>query len=197
MLKTFIFGAILGALAAAGAVYSVPVVDQYREVSVVSVAPNGGNHETFAINIPEDRVLLGAPGSASGVPDGLEWPNNDMLGGLTTEFFKVRNVRDAVIGVAARNRVREAGADVTEWVIHLPARGTLFVNLDRESRNGGRVGDLRAGTREFGDIAGAIAEQWVPAESSDQGESTGRIELQANYISTTADAAPISVEAAQ
>ena len=182
MLKTFLLGILLGALAAAGVLYAFPVVDQSREVSIVSVAPNGGNHETFVIKIPQDRVMVGAPGYGAGVPVGVEWPDEDALAGITTEMFKLRNTRNAVIGVAARTIANDGNADVTQWVMHLPARGTLFVDMDGKPLNGGpRVGRFRAGTREFGDLTGAMAERWVDAPDDAEGE--GRIELLATYIS--------------
>ena len=42
MLKTLIFGFLLGIVGTVAAAYYVPVVDQYRESSVISVSPNGG-----------------------------------------------------------------------------------------------------------------------------------------------------------
>jgi len=57
LLKTFLLGILLGLAAAAGALYAIPAVDQKREASIVTVAPNGGNAETFHINIPIDRIM--------------------------------------------------------------------------------------------------------------------------------------------
>ena len=68
MFKTFLFGIVLGAAVAAGLLYAVPPVDQEREVSILSVAPNGGTSERFHINIPVDRVAVGAQTDASPVP---------------------------------------------------------------------------------------------------------------------------------
>ena len=114
MLKTFIFGILLGLVTAAGALYSIPVVDQHREVSIISVAPNGGNSESFHINIPMDRVMIGAAGEASGVPAGLVWPEDPVLGNVSTEVFKIRNARDAVVGVAARTVASDDETEVIE-----------------------------------------------------------------------------------
>ena len=126
--------------------------------------------------------MVGAPGYGAGVPVGVEWPDEDALAGITTEMFKLRNTRNAVIGVAARTIANDGNADVTQWVMHLPARGTLFVDMDGKPLNGGpRVGRFRAGTREFGDLTGAMAERWVDAPDDAEGE--GRIELLATYIS--------------
>lgn len=185
MLKTFLFGIILGIALAAGALYMMPVVDQHREVSIVSVAPNGGNSESFHINIPGDRVLVGATG-ASSVPQGVMWPKDTIFEKVSTEVFKVRNEKDTVIGVAARTVGKEGGADVvTDWVIHFPARGSLYVSMDSEVRKGGpRVGQLRAGSREFDELNGFVAESWVENTLSVEDGPAGRIELLATYVST-------------
>jgi hypothetical protein len=183
LLKTFLFGILLGVAAAAGALYAVPVVDQYREVSIVSVAPNGGNRESFHINIPVDRVMVGAAGDSSGLPLGLKWPEDEILANVSTEVFKVRNAKNAVIGIAARTVAKEDDTDVIDWIIHLPARGSLFVNMEAQPRESGhRIGQLRAGSREFDDLSGFVAERWVSDTSGDEDAPIGRIELLANYV---------------
>ena len=93
MIRTFIIGVVLGLVAAAGALYAIPVVDQVREESITRVAPNGGNVEVFRIDIPTDRVMATPPGQAEPVPPGLKWPNVEKLADVRTEMFKVRNVR--------------------------------------------------------------------------------------------------------
>lgn len=186
MLKTFLVGLLLGILLAAGALYAIPVVDQFREVSIVSVEPNGGNSESFRINIPFDRVMAGTSGRGSGVPLGLTWPKDEIFGNVSTEIFKVRNVRNAVIGIAARTVAKDGNADITDWVIHLPARGSLFVNMGSQPKNGGpRIGRLRAGSQEFDNLTGSVAESWVSDTSGEEGAPLGRIELLATYVSTS------------
>ena len=183
MLKIFLFGILLGIAAAAGALYSVPVVDQYREVSIVAVAPNGGNRESFYIDIPVDRVMVGAAGQSTGVPLGLKWPQDEILTNLSTEVFKVRNAKNAVIGVAARTVAKEESAESIDWIIHLPARGSMFVRMEPQPEEGGRrVGQLRAGSQEFDDLSGSLAERWVADTSGEIDAPIGRIELTANYI---------------
>ena len=61
MVKTLIFGFLLGIVGTIAAVYYLPVVDQHRESSIITVAPNGGNTELFYMNIPTDRIMVGAP----------------------------------------------------------------------------------------------------------------------------------------
>lgn len=184
MVKTFLIGIILGIVAAAGALYAKPAVDQVREISLVSVAANGGNRENFRINIPVDRVMIGAAGQSSGLPAGLEWPEDDILATVSTEIFKVRNERDVIIGVAARTVAVEDDSSVIDWVLHLPARGSLFVSMEPAAmEDGHRVGELRTGTEEFRSMTGFVAERWVSNTSDDEDAPDGRIELLATYVS--------------
>ena len=76
MFKTFIAGILLGIAGAAAGLYFIPVVDQAREQSMIVVQPNRGNTETFHINIPSDRIMVGAPGQAEPLPADLEWPDD-------------------------------------------------------------------------------------------------------------------------
>lgn len=183
MLKTFIVGILLGVAAAAGALYAYPAVDQQREASIISVAPNGGNIEAFHVKVPTDRIMVGAPGQKQAVPTGMEWPLDPMLQNVRIELFKVRNARDIVVGVAARTAAKEGSVEVIDWVLHLPARGSVFVNLRPDAVQGGyRTGDLRAGSREFAPLRGFMTERWVPDTSGEEGAPAGRIELIATYI---------------
>jgi len=184
LLKTFLIGILLGVAVAACALPPFPVVDQIREVSIVVVAPNGGNSEAFHINIPVDRVMTGATGKDSDVPVGLTWPKDSVFQNIRTEVFKIRNAKNAVIGVAARTVAKEGDTDLTDWLIHLPARGSLFVNMEPQSQKGRpRIGNLRTGSREFGDLNGFITESWFSGTSAEDGAPEGRIELLANYVS--------------
>lgn len=182
LLKTFLIGIVLGLAAAAGVLYAVPVVDQVREASIVTVAPNGGNTEVFHVNIPMDRIMSGAPGQAT-VPPDLQWPADEALAGIRTELFKIRNARDAVVGVAVRAAAENGGETVIDWVLHLPARGSVFVNMDVTPREGGfRIGEIRAGSQEFATLSGLMTEHWIVNESADEDAPAGRIELQATYV---------------
>ena len=181
MFKTFIIGLVLGVLAAAGALSAFPAVDQQRELSLVKVAANGGNIEVFHINIPDDRVIVRTPGQANTVPASLEWPADEKLQPIGVEFYKIRNEKDAVIGVAARTAV--VGATTTDWLLHLPARGSQLVSVQTAVLPSGvRRGDLRAGSREFVNRSGSVAVRWLPDESADAASPSGRIELLTNYI---------------
>lgn len=183
MLKTFFVGILLGSAAAAGALYVIPVVDQHREVSMVSVAPNGGNIESFHINLPMDRVMNGASGQTVRVPVGLNWPDDPILANVSTEIFKLRNARDAVVGIAVRAVAHDEGVDVVDWIVDLPARGALFVNMDPLPQDGGqRIGQIRAGSREFEALSGVLSERWIADTSGEEDAPAGRIELLASYV---------------
>ncbi len=174
---------MLGIVAAAGALYAIPVVDQHREVSLITVAPNGGNSESFHINIPVDRIMAGTAGRRSGLPTGLEWPQDEILAGVSAELFKIRNERDVVIGVGARTVADEEDADIIDWMLHLPARGTFFVKMKTETEESGqRIGWLQAGSQEFAALTGIIEEQWVADTSGEEDAPAGRIELHATYV---------------
>ena len=181
MIKTFIFGILLGIAAAAGVLYAVPAVDQYREASIISVAPNGGNTEIFYINVPSDRVMSGGHDQAV-LPPGLEWPEDELLGSVSTEIFKIRNARDSVVGVAARTVAREGDRPVLDWIIHLPARGSMYVIMNPVAGEGGyRLGEIRTGSRELAGMTGRMTERWLSDESGMPDAPAGRIELAARY----------------
>lgn len=183
LLKTFFLGIVLGLIAAAGALSAFPAVDQVREASIVTVAPNGGNVETFHINVPMDRVLIGAPDQANPLPPGLNWPDDEMLANIRAEVFKIRNARDTVVGVAARTAARKDDEVVIDWLIHLPARGSVFVNMEPVPSEGGfRIGAIRSGSREFAPFSGFVTERWVENVSDDEDAPAGHIELIATYV---------------
>ena len=102
MFKTFLFGIVLGLAGTFALLFFVPAVDQYREASHIQVLANGGNLESFHIDLPRDRVLAGMPGSENSIPYGIEWPNDQMLSGSHAEIFKLRDKYDEVIGIASR-----------------------------------------------------------------------------------------------
>lgn len=180
MFKTFLFGIVSGIVIAASLLYLVPTVDQHREASIISVQANGGNTESFHVNLPDDRIVVGAA-DKDAIPPSLQWPQSTVLGDMQVELFKVRNRNDIVVGVASR--ISGNGAvigPVVEWALHLPARGTLYANLQPQADDAGRRGGrLRAGTREFANMTGTVDERRVSAPTPQDGEavSEGRIEL--------------------
>ena len=184
MIKIFILGAILGLVGAFTALYFVSAVDQHRESSIISVTRNGGSTEVFHVKLPIDRIMTGAQGQANPLPPGIEWPTNPMFSNVRAELFKLRNARDAIVGVASRFALSDPEfGDKIEWVLHLPARGSVFVRMSPQSADSNRVGDLSAGTREFGSISGQLSERWIADTSGSAGELTGRIELSMSSVS--------------
>ncbi len=184
MFKIFIAGILLGVAGAAAALYYIPVVDQSREQSMIVVHPNHGNTETFHVNIPTDRIMLGAHGQAESLPAGMEWPNDPQFAATRAEVFKIRNSNEAVVGIASRVAALNEGAEeVIEWVLHLPARGSVYVIMDAQPLEGGyRIGDLATGTREFAPLVGSVTERWVESPSEFDEEMQGRIELITAFV---------------
>ena len=82
MFKTVFIGIVLGALGTGALARYVPAVDLHRERSMISVVQNGGNLESFHINLPRDRILVGLPDDASTLPAELDWPGSEHLPGL-------------------------------------------------------------------------------------------------------------------
>ena len=174
----------LGIVACALGLYFVPVVNQHRETSMISVSPNGGNTEFLHVNVPTDRIMIGAPEQTNPLPIGLEWPSNEIFSNVRAELFKIRDAKDVVVGVASRMAASgsEAG-DIIEWVLHLPARGSVYASMQATPANGGyRVGEMLAGTREFATLHGRVTERWVADTSGSEDAPAGRIELQTLFV---------------
>lgn len=185
VIRTFIVGIVLGIAGVFAALHFVPVVDQHRESSIVAVSLNGGNSETFHVKVPMDRIMIGAQGRATALPPELAWPEDERFSNVRAELFKLRNSRDAVIGMASRIAADDPDlGGVIEWVLHLPARGSVFVNMPANTSGSHRVGRLAAGTREFSTLVGDMSERWVAETDGADGAATGRIELLMNFVST-------------
>lgn len=182
LFKTLIFGIILGALGAGALLHFYPVVDLHRERSLISVQPNGGNKESFRINLPADRILVGLAGVKDSIPAGLDWPGEDLLGDMQAEIFIVRDENNTVIGVASRlASAEEASGSFIEWVVHLPARGSIYAQMNlTPAADGFRNGSLRAGTRDFRMLTGSVRERFVAA--SDDDNVQGRIVLETALV---------------
>ena len=187
MSKLFVLGVLLGIAGAAGLAYSVQVVDLHREASHITVRANGGNVEIYRINLPRDRVMVGLAGAEAALPAGLDWPDRNLLGDLQAEMYKVRDRNNVVIGVASRlASASESTGAFIEWTVHLPARGTAYLQMElAPSDEGFRNGRLTAGTREFEKLSGSVREQFFSDEDGDV--STGRIELQTAFVGPFGD----------
>lgn len=156
---------------------------------MIVVTPNGGNTEAFHVNVPIDRIMVGAPGQPTPLPAGLEWPGDEYLASIRAELFKIRNGKDAVIGIASRVAASNKDlGDVIEWVLHFPARGSVYVMMQPEAIEGGyRVGELRAGTREFSKLNGQVTERWIADTSDSEDTAAGRIELITTFAAARED----------
>ncbi len=189
MFKTFYLGIALGLLGAFALTYSVPVVDLHREPSLISVRSNGGNVETYRIDLPRDRILIGLAGVDNALPAGLDWPAEELFGDLQTEMFKIRDRNDVVIGVASRlaSASEKTGAFI-EWTVHLPARGTIYLQMDvAPSAEGHRNGRLMAGTRDFETLSGTVIEQYITDFEDEDLNVDGRIELITAFVGQLSD----------
>ncbi len=184
MFKTFTVGILLGIVAAGGALYYFPAVDQFRENSMIVVRPSQGNTESFHVNVPMDRIMIGAPARRDPLPAGLQWPDDVQLAGARAELFKIRNGKDAVVGVASRIAASDTDTgNIIEWVLHLPARGSAYVTMQPEAIEGGyRIGELAAGTREFAPLRGRVTERWVAGISESEDTPAGRIEIITAFV---------------
>jgi hypothetical protein len=184
MFKTLIAGVVLGIAGAAAVLYYIPVVNQTREQSMIVVQPNHGNTETFHVNVPMDRIMVGSPQQEEPVPAGLRWPDDVQFADTRAELFKIRNGKDAVVGIASRIAASdEVAGDIVEWALHLPARGSAYVVMEAEPREGGyRVGDLATGTREFGPLTGRVTERWIDNTSGLEDAPAGRIEIITAFV---------------
>jgi hypothetical protein len=184
MFKTFIAGIILGIASAGTIVWQIPVVDQARENSLIVVHANHGNTETFHVNVPTDRILVGASDEPMNLPAGLDWPSDERFSGTRAELFKLRNSKETVVGVASRITADdEVSGNIIEWVLHLPARGSAYLLIDPQPlEDGYRIGNLQAGTREFKPLTGIVTERWVADSSGLEGAPAGRIELITAFV---------------
>ena len=191
MIKTFLLGLILGIAGAASLVYFVQIVDLHRELSLISVRPNGGNSETFYINLPHDRIFAGkrTDDKSSVFPPGLRWPAEKELNGAASEVFKLRNSDDVVVGVAARiSNPRESSGAFIQWMLHLPARGSMFLRMQlTPSEDGVRDGLLMAGTREFEVLNGSVSEYFNIDVTNSEYEVSGRLELVTALVGSLGD----------
>lgn len=187
MIKVFTTGIVLGLIASGIAAWLLPIETVHRETSLVVVKPNGGVVELFNIDIPADRIIVGPAGDSAAVPGRLKWPQELRDAGVALELFKLRNERGLAVGVASR--VATSGTEsgpvspALEWVLHLPARGSMYFPMIPEADGSGRrIGALRAGSKEFVEMSGNIIESFTAGNI----DGSGRITLQTTTIKNAA-----------
>ena len=84
-----------------------------------------------------------------------------------------------------RTAARQNDETIIDWMIHLPARGSVFAGMEAAPReNGYRLGRINAGSREFERLRGSVSERWVAntSDKDDEDAQDGRIELRAAYV---------------
>ena len=92
-----------------------------------------------------------------------------------------------MIGVASRLAASNTDG-IVEWVLHLPARGSVYVTMQAEAIDGGyRRGEVRAGTREFAALRGRLTERWIADTSGSVEAPAGRIELVTAFVGAEED----------
>ena len=184
LVRIFLVGIFLGLAGTGALLYFVPVVDLHREQSQVSVRANGGNVEVFYINLPRDRILVGLAGAEMSFPAEVEWPSDESLGNFQTEIFKVRDRNDVVVGVGTRMASStDPSGSFIEWTVHLPARGTIYAQMEMEpTADGHRNGTLRAGTRDFEVLNGSVQERFIAEVEQSDLNVDSRIELITSFI---------------
>ena len=162
MRALIIIGFLAGIGSVAAVAYTTPFLEQQRIHSETRVVPNGGRLEKFEIRVEQD-LLSNTPGLLSEstlFPASANWfPERAPFGG-DVQVFRLRNVNNQVVGTGIRHRE----ADLIEWVLHLPARGTMvlreFENLDgiweaRMDEDGVMRFETVVRTAEYDEEAGA------------------------------------------
>ena len=178
MFKTFMFGLFLGLAGTGALVHYAPVVDLHREASMITFEANVGNSEVFRINLPRDRILAGIHGKTA-TPPAMQWPEDAIFAGSQAELFKLRDRNDVVVGIASRiaSPFEDSGAFI-QWMLYLPARGTMFVVLQTTPTAPGlRSGELRGGTGDFATLSGSVREQFIDDVADPDSETVARIQL--------------------
>ncbi len=123
------------------------------------------------------------------MPAGLEWPDDPRFAATRAEVFKIRNGKEAVVGVASRIAASDAiSGQIIEWLLHLPARGSAYVAMGPVPNEGGyRAGSLITGSREFAPLVGRVTERWVESTSDYDDDMQGRIEIVTAFVGQLGD----------
>ncbi len=116
----------------AAGVYPLPQSPRYR--SSINVVPDGGREETFVIEWHQDRVAplrAGGPGPIQVIGTQAVLPAGTGPAAMA-EVFRLRDVAGNLIGLASRTTsLRDIAGhgqgSISEWMLLLPSRGTLFL----------------------------------------------------------------------
>lgn len=154
--KAIVTGFVLGLLSALALSWWFPVIEHERVRSLSTVQTNGGRLEHFRLRTSDDALLVapGAAGNGVPVPASLEWPAALIGRADNIAVYHVRDAEDRVIGVASRTGDAIAAGDA-EWVLFIPARGTLL--LRGEERGAVESGTIVGGSELFDSIEGSYS----------------------------------------
>ena len=145
------FAGIIGVLVLA---WTAPFLPHDRVRSQTDVQTNGGRLERFHVDVPGDVLSLLPAGGVTDVaamPVDARWyPDLAPFSGEAATY-RLRDDRGTVIGVASRVRGVADPADV-QWVLHIPARGTLA--LTGASVGNTELGSMAEGDGEFAGLTG-------------------------------------------
>ena len=80
---------------------------------MIVVHRNEGNTESFHVNVPMDRIMIGAPSQGSQLPAGLKWPDD--------EQFAIPNEINLLVrkGLGRTRRVDPHGGDAAHFRVRL------------------------------------------------------------------------------
>jgi hypothetical protein len=154
--KAILIGLVLGLVTALALSWWFPVIEHERVRSLSTVQTNGGRLERFRLRTSGDALLV-APGAAANgvtVPAALEWPAALVGRADNVAVYHLRDADDRVIGVASRAGDTVATGD-TEWVLFIPARGTLLLRGER--RGAGEAGTIVGGSELFDRVRGSYS----------------------------------------
>lgn len=118
-------------------VYPLPQSQRFR--SSINVVPDAGREETFVIDWQQDRIQPLRADHAGAVRASGGFSVLGGAGGMAAvaEVFRLRDVAGNVIGLASRSISPQGGpqggqslgqGSVSEWMLLLPSRGTLFLS---------------------------------------------------------------------
>ena len=143
MMRVFLFSFVAGLALSVGLSSIFPLPDHERFPSSIEVLTNGGRQEQFLIRWPQDRLAVpGNPDLLTSVADSTAFllASGDSI--TITELFRLRDVSENVIGVAARTTGNRGGAGSnSDWILLIPSRGSMLMT-QRDSAN---LAPLRAG----------------------------------------------------
>ena len=150
MRAVIIIGFLAGIGSVAALAYTTPFLEQERVHAETRVVPNGGRLEKFEIR-GESDLLSSTPGVLGEMPlfpNSAAWyPERAPFVG-DTQIYRLRNENAVVVGTAI---LREE-AESVEWILHLPARGTLVLKGEGTALAG--AGQIQRGLREFSNLNG-------------------------------------------